>query len=99
MVYFISTILAYFNIDVRICNYIGGMSIIPLIFLYISSFVFKFCAYHRIWLDYIVIETAITVYDNYIGIPISNFNYLILHCSLVFLIFCIATYFYVYRCN
>lgn len=41
-----NSILSYIDIKVVILNYIGGVSILPIIFLYFSSYVFKFCEYH-----------------------------------------------------
>lgn len=99
LLYFLNTVLPYFNIDVRILNYLGGLSLIPLIFLYVSSYVFKFCFYHRIFLHYIVINYGITVYDEYIGIPLDNFKYVALNCIVAFLIIFIATCSYVNRHN
>ena len=91
----LNTILAYFNLEYRIINYLSGVSILTLVFLYISSYVFKFCSYHRIFLHYIVINNLISAYDLYIGINISNFNYLILHIIILFIAILIATYLYV----
>lgn len=33
LMYFFNTILPYFNIDARVLNYLGGLSLIPMIFL------------------------------------------------------------------
>ena len=71
-IYLLNSILSYFDIDIIICSIIGGMSILPLLFLYISSYVFRFCIYHRLPLYYILIIDIINYYDLYIGIPISN---------------------------
>ena len=62
-----NSILSYLDIDVVILNYIGGVSILPLIFLYLSSYVFKFCEYHRMFLHYLLITDIINVYDYHIG--------------------------------
>lgn len=91
----INVILSYYNLEYRIINYLANVSILPLIFIYISSYVFKFCSYHRIFLHYVVLNNLICVYDVYFGIPISDFNYLVLHLVIIFLILLIATYLYV----
>ena len=70
-----------------------------MIFLYVSSYVFKFCFYHRIFLHYIVINYAISVYDEYIGIPLDNYNYVVVNCLIMFIIIVIATISYVNRRN
>ena len=38
-------------------SYVGGISVISLIFLYLTSYMFRFCKYHRMFLHYI--ESAI----------------------------------------
>ena len=62
-IYLTNTILSYFCIDLPILSLIGGMSLLPLLFLYISSYVFRFCAYHRMFLHYIVINDALSYFD------------------------------------
>lgn len=39
----LDSILSYFNIDLVILSYIGGVSLIPMLFIYIVSYTFKFC--------------------------------------------------------
>ena len=72
--YLLNVILSYFDYDVEFLSFIGGLSIIPFIFIYISSFVFKFCVYHRLFLYYILTSDLINYYDRFIGIPITNRN-------------------------
>ena len=55
----LNSILSYFNIDLYILSYIGGISIFTMVFLYLSSYVFKFCEYHRIFLHYVVVTWII----------------------------------------
>ena len=74
-----NSILSYLDIEVVILNYIGGVSILPLIFLYLSSYVFKFCEYHRMFLHYLLITDIINVYDYHIGFPLDDLEYLCLH--------------------
>ena len=56
------------NMIVHVC----GLIIPPFRFMYLSSYIFRFCSYHRIFLYYILTVQLITVIDWYIGIPISN---------------------------
>lgn len=74
----LNSILSYFNIDLYILSYIGGISIFTMVFLYLSSYVFKFCEYHRMFLHYVVVTWIINTIDYYIGIPINNLEYLCL---------------------
>ncbi len=77
-----STILFYFGIDLEILSYLGGVSFLTLGFLYLSSYVFKFCEYHRMFLHYIVVTNLISIYDTYIGIPISDGTLFIYNMSI-----------------
>lgn len=68
----LNTVLSYYNIDLELLSYIGSCSILMVVYLYISSYVFRFCEYHRMFLHYIVVITAINIYDTYIGVPLSD---------------------------
>ena len=74
----LNSILSYFNIDLYILSYIGGISIFTMVFLYLSSYVFKFWEYHRMFLHYVVVTWIINTIDYYIGIPINDLEYLCL---------------------
>lgn len=89
-----NSILSYFNIDCTIFSYIGGVSLLPLIFLYLSSYVFQFCEYHRIFLHYCLIINCINIYDYHIGIPINDSNYLCLQLIITGIVAFIALYLY-----
>lgn len=51
--YFIYAILSMY-LDVHFMNYIISLSILPLLYILISSFVFKFCTTHRLPIYYIL---------------------------------------------
>lgn len=78
----LNSILSYFDIYITWLDYIAGTSLLTLIPMYISSYVFKFCGYHRMFINYIVAHKLVETTDMYIGIPISDlmllFIYLIL---------------------
>lgn len=67
----LNQILSYFWIDLEVLGYVEGISLLPMIFLYLASYCFGFCAYHRMFLHYIVVCDIITLIDYYIGISIS----------------------------
>lgn len=71
-IYLLNTVLSYYNIDVPLLSYLGGMSILPIVFLYISSYVFRFCSYHRIFIHYISLNWILDIIDYYWGIPVSD---------------------------
>lgn len=64
--YLLNTILSYFYIDIPLISYIAGISLLPLLFLYITSFVFNFCTYHRLPIYYIFVNWLIVVLDYYL---------------------------------
>lgn len=68
----LNTLLSYFYVEVPLLSYIGGVSILPLLFLYLSSYAFGFCSYHRMFLHYGLINWVLNIYDYYIGIPLSD---------------------------
>ena len=86
-IYFINTFLSLFGIEAVVCSYIAGLSFLPWLFLLLSSFVFRFCSYHRVPLYYIIVNDVINITDEYVGIPIDNKWYIILHLILFSLCF------------
>lgn len=64
--------LSYFGIDLILLSYIGCTSLLPLVFLYLSSYCFGFCSYHRMFLHYVVVSDIIAAVDYNIGLPISD---------------------------
>lgn len=95
LIAFLNTVLSYFDIDLVIWSYIGSVSLLPLIFLYMSSYVFRFCEYHRMFLHYVVITNVLNVYDYYVGIPISDRELLVLHMIITGISLFIILYLYV----
>ena len=95
-IYLSNTILSYFlDIDLIILSYIGGISLLPLIFLYLSSYVFRFCIYHRVFLHYISINELILILDTHIGLPISDLEYFCLQMSIFGISLFLFLYLYV----
>lgn len=95
-IYLSNTIFSYiFDIDLVFLSYIGGVSFLPLLFLYLSSYAFKFCEYHRMFLHYITINESINAIDTHIGIPISDMQYFCLHMIIFGISLFITLYLYV----
>ena len=94
-IYLINTVLSYYDIVLPALSYIGGLSFIPLLFMYISSYVFRFCSYHRMFLHYIVINDLINLIDYYYTLPISDWELFILHMSIAGISLFIILYLYV----
>lgn len=91
--YLVNTILSYFNIDILALSLLGGTSILPVIFILVSSFAFKFCIYHRLPIYYIILSDVLNYYDLYIGISISNRGLFILNMIIagIFIILIVFT--------
>ena len=70
--YLLHTVLTLTGKDFPPLKYLGGMSLIPLLYIYISSFVFKFCIYHRLFLYYIFVYNVLKIVDYYIVFPHSD---------------------------
>lgn len=70
--YILSTILDYIDICSTLVNYI--VYLMFFLFLYVSSYVFKFCEYHRMPIHYALGINLINVYDVYVGIPVDNYS-------------------------
>lgn len=67
----LNTILYFFGIDVEVISFIGGISVLTLGFLYLVSYVFRFCIYHRMFLHYILFDNIVGVVEYTIGIPVK----------------------------
>ena len=92
----INSILCYFNIYsfYETGSYIFGMSLLPIIHMYISSIAYKFCKYHRMFIHYIVVNYSINIYDYYIGIPISDHNFFYVNILIIAIFLFLILYYY-----
>lgn len=91
----VNTVFSYYDIDLSILSYIGGYSILTIVFLYLASYVFKFCEYHRMFIHYIVVNWALNIYDAYIGIPLNDRGLLITYLTVTGIFLFIILYLYV----
>lgn len=83
VLYVTNTVLCMFNIDAPILSNIGGVSILPWIFMFVATYVFRFCTYHRLLLYYILLDDCINVYDYYIGVPVDDVGIVTIHLVLI----------------
>lgn len=93
----LNTILAYCYIDVPILSYIGGVSFLTLAFLYLTSYAFKFCEYHRMFLHYCVIINILNIIDYEYDIPIDTKSLFIVHMIITGV--CLFLILYFKRCR
>lgn len=73
LLYFINIILGYFGISMLFISLLSGVSLLPLIFLYIASYALGFCNYHRMFLHYIATSDFILYLISFIGITLSTY--------------------------
>lgn len=59
-------------IIIQIVSHYLGLVIAPIAFMYISSHVFQFCNYHRMFIHYIAVIELMNVTNWYFKIPITN---------------------------
>ena len=74
----LNTVLWLLGIDAWWLSYIGGISFLTIAFLYIASYVFQFCEYHRMFLHYIVCNNIISMIDYHYELCIDGIIYLII---------------------
>ena len=74
-----NTVLSFFDIDISLFSYLTGVGLVPWLFIMVSSYLFKFCEYHRMFLWYIMANNLICWTDEEFGLPISNWNFFVLH--------------------
>lgn len=85
---FLNTILTCLGIALPFIVELASISFIPLIFIYVVSYLFKFCEYHRVPIHYVTINKILNLFDYYFQIPIPDYNWFILN-SLIFGFFAI----------
>lgn len=90
ILYFINTIISYFGVQVKLVTHIFVFLCIS--FIYLASYVLHFCEYHRMFLHYIVMNYLIKCYDYYIGIPINDFNLLVIYSCIAFIFIIVILY-------
>ena len=76
IIHLINTVLSFLGSNDIPLNYIGGISLLPIVYLYIASYTFHLCEYYRMFLHYSVLIDLINCYD--FGIPLNNKDYFIL---------------------
>lgn len=72
-------VLSYFDIDLPVISYIGGVGLVPWLFIMLASYLFRFCAYHRMFMWYVLVNNILCIWDYEYELPVSDRGYLILH--------------------
>lgn len=89
-IYFINTVCSYFYISIKCLNYI--VFILLITFVYIASYLLKFCEYHRMFLHYILVVCVINTYDYYIGFDINDLEMFMIYSIITIMSLFITLY-------
>jgi hypothetical protein len=79
--YMVAQYAALFNIGsgpifvLQVVTHYLGLLLAPMMFMLISSKVFQFCNYHRMFIYYILVIQLMNITNWYFKIPISNLAY------------------------
>ena len=94
----ISSILSYFDVYVNVfMGYTCGVSLLTVGHMYNSSIVHKFCAYHRMFIYYIVVNNAVNILDYYFQFTTTAREMLTIHCIVAGVFLFLILYFYTKR--
>ena len=89
-IYLMNTVLSYFNIDLELFSYVVQFLFIGQ--MYATSFAFKFCAWHRMFIHYILIIFILNIIDYHIGFPLSDKEILTLYIIIATVCMFLALY-------
>ena len=90
ILYFVNTIISYFGIQIKLIAHVFVFLCVS--FIYLASYVLHFCEYHRMFLHYVVVFYLLKCYDYYFGIPLNDFNLLIMYSCITFIALIITLY-------
>lgn len=93
------TLLSLFNIEEisPVISTIASCSILDILYIYISSLVFYFCSYHRVFLFYLLVNVLLSTYHWYYGLPSEIILPLYVSLIIFFIICFILLYIHVKR--
>lgn len=89
--YLLNTVFAYIGYNTEVFSFIGGVSLLPWLFLYLAATVFRFCMYHKIFLIYILVADLINYADYYFDFT-TEYQFLVIHTILFGITIFIALY-------
>ena len=95
--YLLNSLASYFSSGVQIVTHYLGLVIAPMVFMLISSYVFKFCTYHRLFIYYIIVDELLLLTDWYFHIPISNKAICIVHFIIAGVFLSLAIGMFIYK--
>ena len=96
-VYVLNTVLSYFGIDLPLFAYIVQYLFIA--FMYLASYAFRFCSWHRMFIHYIATVFTLNIVDYHFGLPISDRGLLLFYCILTGVFILVTVYLRFYTCK
>lgn len=93
--YCVNIILSYFYIDVAWLGYVIHVSLVPLVFIYIASIVFKFCSYYKAFIYYIGINEILNILDYNECLPLTDKGLFLLNMFILALLLFTLLYIHV----
>jgi hypothetical protein len=99
LLHFINIVLHLFGVYSVLFDYITVPTLFLVLLLYVTSYVFQFCLYYRIFIHYLLVELCICYLDDAYGIPIENKSMLYLQMCLLFIALLIALFSYMKKNN
>lgn len=88
----LNTLTCLLGYDLVIFSFIGGVSFLTLAFLYLVSYVFRFCIYHRMFLHYVLVNNIISTLEFTVGLPVSFLGL----CCIFSINFCVFLFLILY---
>ena len=75
-------VLNYYELPHYYLNVFGGFSICFIITLYLQSYIFQFCSWHRVPIHYVLLSNIIALIDDIVKIPLSDLNMMRMYFAL-----------------
>lgn len=88
----LNTLTCLLGYNFIIFSFIGGVSFLTLAFLYLVSYVFRFCIYHRMSLHYVLVNNIISTLEFTVGLPVDFLGL----CCIFSVNFCIFLFLILY---
>ena len=88
-----NSLLSYFGYDLVWVGYV--MQITFLVAWYAMAVYFRFCTFFRLLILYIIACEGVNTIDYIWTIPISDWDYFVLHCGMIGLFIVVFTYIHV----
>lgn len=83
--YFLNTAFVFYSSVLRLITHLVGITIPTFTFIYLSSYTFKFCNYHRIFIHYLILVDVSNAFIWYLNIPIATDTLYAIHVAAIIL--------------